>query len=942
VRVFDLELQKTTTKVTRITPLLLTLLLIGNIAFAQVQVRGIVLDETKEPLVGATVQLVSSQKNFNAFVGLDGSYIFNGVNAGDYELVVSFVGYKSYRQTISVGNQTYRLDITMEFDSQMLGEIIIMGDANRGTDAEARMLEKNAKNTINVVSARSIELSPDITVANVVQRVSGLSIERNASGDPQHAIVRGMDKRYNYTLVNGVKIPSPDNRNRYVPLDIFPAQMLERLEVAKSLTADMEGDAIGGSVNMVMKSAPEQFEVNADFQLGYNGINLTRPFFSYDRTTENRLSPGERFGSRYEATMQDFSTNNLLIKNTNPLPDMFGGITIGDRFMNGKLGIMFGASVQNAFRGADRDWYKIDADPIGSGRPVLSSYQERQTSIHQFRMGLHSKIDYRLDRNNTLSLYLGDFTLNDFEVREMVTSDRGISPDDLNATYLFQTRVRSTYSGIRNATLQGTHRLQGGSLLVDWSALVSRADFDRPDNAIFSRNGGVASGVEMPQNIERRNPRRWEKHYDQDFTVYLNFQYNLDFLPLPNTFVKFGGMYRDKERGTLFNRYRFDPSPPIQNQGTDWNDFRDVQWELLNPIGTLGHALNYNAFEEISAYYFTTHVELGELELNAGFRVENTNQGYISRTTNPFEIPELFQVYSDLLPNFSFKYKAKPDMNLRGAYYKAINRPGYFEIVDGISDEDDEFPFKGNPEVQRAIADNFDLRYEFFPRANEQLLVGGFYKRIEDPIELLLIRQTSLTTGPRNLTPTNSGTATNWGLEMDFSKFFNKFGFRMNYTYTNSSLTTTKSERVRENPEDPSSQLILRETQQTRPLQGQADHIGNLSFLYKNIQSGTDLQLSAVYSGERIEIVSPWLDLDIWSRPFTQLDFSVEQRLSNWVVFLKANNILNSPYELFVKKPRRSEQLSFPMQDVEGETIVQRDFFWQSVRLGVRYKFNSI
>lgn len=916
--------------------------LLSSLNLVQGQIRGKVFDENKEPLIGALIQIKSKANNYSAVAGLDGSFVFQNLPQEAYDLEISFIGFKTYNQAISRDKLNDRLNIVLEPDSQELGEVVIMGAATRGTDAEARKLEQMAKNTINVVSAKSIELSPDITVANVVQRVSGLSIERNASGDPQYAIVRGMEKRYNYTLVNGVKIPSPDNRNRYVPLDIFPAQMLERLEVAKSLTPDMEGDAIGGSVNLVMKSAPEQFEVNADFQVGYNAIHFTRPFYSYDRTTEQRFSPAERFGSRFEASPQDFSTDNILVKPISPLPDIFGGLTIGDRFMGGKLGVMFGASIQNSFRGANRDWYKIDVDPLGTGRPALSSYQERETSIHQFRMGLHSKIDYQVNRNHNLSLYLGSFTLNDFEVREMITSDRDISPDNINATYLFQTRIRSTYSGIKNATLQGNHNLNGGKLLMDWSALVSRADFDRPDNTIFSRNGGVENGIEMPQNIERRNPRRWEKHYDQDLTLHLNFLYNIDFVPLTNTYIKFGGMFRDKERGTLFNRYRFDPDPGFQVQGVDWEDFSDVSWELLNPRGTLGHALNYDAFEQIAGAYFSTHFEVGKVDFNLGVRAEHTNQGYNSRTTNQFEVPSVTQIYTDFLPNFSFKYKPKSDVNIRGSYYKAINRPGYFEIVDGISDEDDEFPFKGNPDVVRAIADNLDLRYEFFPRANEQFLLGAFYKRIEDPIELLLIRQTSLTTGPRNLTPTNSGTASNWGIEMDFSKFFNKFGIRANYTFTNSSLTTIKSERVRENPEDSSSQLILREAFQTRPLQGQADHIGNLSLLYKNLQSGTDIQLSAVYTGERIEIVSPWLDLDIWSRPFTQFDFSIDQSIGKWVVFFKANNLLNTPYELFVKKPRKTDQLDFPLQDREGQTIVQREYFWQSFRIGFRYKFNSI
>ena len=131
---------------------------------------------------------------------------------------------------------------------------------------------------MNIVSARTIEVSPDITVANVVQRVSGVTVERNNSGDGQYAILRGMDKRYNYTLVNGIKIPSPDNKNRFVPLDIFPAELLDRLEVTKALTADMEGDAVGGAVNMIMKDAPSQRQLTANLSVGYNASYFDRDF----------------------------------------------------------------------------------------------------------------------------------------------------------------------------------------------------------------------------------------------------------------------------------------------------------------------------------------------------------------------------------------------------------------------------------------------------------------------------------------------------------------------------------------------------------------------------------------------------------------------------------------------------------------------------------------
>ena len=101
---------------------------------------------------------------------------------------------------------------------------------------------------MNVVSAKAIELSPDITVGNVLQRVSGVSTTRSGSGDGQYAIIRGMDKRYSYTSVNGIILPSPDDKNRSVPMDMFPADMIERLEVVKALTPSMDADAIGGVV----------------------------------------------------------------------------------------------------------------------------------------------------------------------------------------------------------------------------------------------------------------------------------------------------------------------------------------------------------------------------------------------------------------------------------------------------------------------------------------------------------------------------------------------------------------------------------------------------------------------------------------------------------------------------------------------------------------------
>ena len=146
-------------------------------------------------------------------------------------------GYKKCE--VTVDSKDTEVIIPLKSDDVVLEGVTVVA-SNPGRTERARGIERAAMNVVNVMSAKAIELSPDITVANVIQRMSGVTVERNSSGEGQYAILRGMDKRYNYTLVNGVKIPSPDNKNRFVPLDIFPSEMLDRLEVTKSLTANME------------------------------------------------------------------------------------------------------------------------------------------------------------------------------------------------------------------------------------------------------------------------------------------------------------------------------------------------------------------------------------------------------------------------------------------------------------------------------------------------------------------------------------------------------------------------------------------------------------------------------------------------------------------------------------------------------------------------------
>ena len=208
-------------------------------------------------------------------------------------------------------------------------------------------------NVLNVMSQQSIQLSPDVNVASVLQRVSGVTMERDASGEASYAILRGMDKRYNYTLVNGVKIPSPDDKNRYIPLNIFPSDLMDRLVVSKSLTADMEGDAAGGVVDMVMKDAPSHFQILANAAIGASDYFWKdgRDYLTSNRSDYTKKAPYEAFGKDYKAQMSDFKKGPVQLKSHSmPSPNFIGGLSIGNRFWNDRLGVMLAGSVQNTFR----------------------------------------------------------------------------------------------------------------------------------------------------------------------------------------------------------------------------------------------------------------------------------------------------------------------------------------------------------------------------------------------------------------------------------------------------------------------------------------------------------------------------------------------------------------------------------------------------------------
>src|ERR1700761_5716663 len=271
-------------------------------------IKGKVTDaSTGEVLVGISVEVKELHKS--VLTGLDGSYSLRNIPDGKYTLTVHGVSYAAVSQSVEVaGDALQTQDIVLAPSHATLQEAtVVVSRASGATDAGARQLEKISDNVENVLSTHQLQLAPDVTVANVLRRVSGVTVDRGDNGEGRYPVIRGMDKRYNYTLVNGIKIPSPDDKNRYVPMDMFPSEMLQRLEVIKSLTPDMEGDAIGGVMNLVMKDPPSHFILNANVSGGYAQMALDQSFVTYPHGAVNANAPNEIHSLSYVPVYTDFS-----------------------------------------------------------------------------------------------------------------------------------------------------------------------------------------------------------------------------------------------------------------------------------------------------------------------------------------------------------------------------------------------------------------------------------------------------------------------------------------------------------------------------------------------------------------------------------------------------------------------------------------------------------
>jgi len=716
-----------------------------------------------------------------------------------------------------------------------------------------------------------------------------------------------------------VKIPSPDSKNRFIPLDIIPSELLQEMQVTKALTPEMEGDGIGGSVNAIMKDAPDALLIQAQIGSGYNQFYFDNKFVSFDRSSISFKDPDQLHGHYYASTQDDFNRQNLVFTNSQAWPQAMGNFTFGERFFRKKLGILLSVADQNMASGSKSETNSFYIDQYNNPQSTDDIY--REISLRSNRLGINSKIDYIINANNKISFY--NIYLNTSESQSRFLADTIISGNGRTGPgtgYVsISQRSRLQIQTVESASLMGSHMLWK-NIILDWSLVYSNATGQVPDMAELNTYHTVLQGGSWLNNAEylKTITHTWQKNVDQDYSAYANIAYN--FRIHHHLFsMKAGGLYRSKYRNNYQNDYTLKPTLDSLHQDPPFTSVLTAQVYPYQPVGNPEYnTSNYTATERIVAGYVQAGTMVGNLQILGGVRYESTEQSNRNLTVAYPGYRQHFYYYTDWLPSLHLAYSIGTKHKIRLSAYKAIARPNYYELVDYtvIGDQNN---VSGNPNLRHSKSWNYDLRYEFYPDAEDVIMAGVFYKNITDPIE-----QTLLANGGQPLiTYMNFGNATNYGLELVLIKYFRNFGFSGNYTYTNSSISTPKLYYVKSETTGNDTTSYVSEK---RPMQGQSRHVANLSLLYRNTKAGLNCQLSFLFQGNRIADISFYYKQDFYQKNYLDLSFSLDKTLGKYlVIFIKLSNLLNSPNEL----------------KTQDGYFVEKYTYGQSYIFGLKFKFKS-
>lgn len=873
------------------------------------------------PLAGARVTVVGT--TLGATTAVDGRYALPAVPAGTVSIRVTMIGYSPKTVTgiaIAAGAPTTQ-DVTLGVVAIQLQEISVTAAAEQGSVNSALDEQKHSVGIVNAISAEQIARSPDGDAAAAVQRVSGATVQ-----DGKYVFVRGLGDRYTQASLNGARIPSPEPEKKVVPLDLFPSSLLEAISTSKTFTPDQPGDFAGAAVNIRTKEFSGKRFVAFSVSTGFNdGVTGQTGFFA-PAASNDWLAMGA--GARKEsATLANTSFDHTLSAGeTNAIvnslrnvwsatsrsgsPNGGFGATIGGNLPTGGTGISYLLSGTYSYtQEAKLDQRRALAQVGSDGKAEEVDRYDGMTGRNSVLWGGIANLSTNLGSNTKLSL---NTTYN----RTMDNEGRRESGSSENLALPLQIqRLRYVERNIASAQL-AVHQSFGARHVLDYGVTASKVARKEPDRSEIVYNLGTA----QPTWFGFSNEGAVRTYADlNEHSVEANLAYQLHFGTAGNApNLKVGGLYRATDRDAVNTAYSVTLSRPLPDDVTaqapekifDGSLSQDGQSNFR--VLPLAQGGSYSASDRLAAGFAMMTMPLSaKFELIGGARVEQSKVEVTSLSTAGE--PSLANPkFTDVLPSLALNYRVSENANFRLSATQTLSRPEYRELAPILFREVIGFDnVKGNPALKRALIQNYDFRWEWYPNRGEILSIGLFAKKFTDPIERIY----QGTSGTRIITYINAESADNYGVEAEIRKNLGMLTEGLHTFDVFANATVMKSTiKI-----DPTAGSV---TSSRRKMVGQAPYVINAGLTWTHPNGGASATALFNRVGERINEAGEQPLPDVVEQPRNVLDLSFRfPVIGSMSARVDAKNLLDSPY--------RITQGEVIRESYRAGRVVQIGFSWK-------------
>lgn len=838
--------------------------LAGSLCLGQslATLQGTVVLEEQRPAIGARVSLLD---HLETLTDSQGRYTLSGVPVGDYTLKVEFRGYPAMVQALQVRAGLSRLPATELKLSETEETMRVIGSLRQGQ--AAALLDQRLANTIkSVVASDQMGTFADGNAAEATQRLPGVGLYRD-QGEGRYVLVRGTESRLNKSAMNGMDLPAPEGDLRNVALDVIPLDLLQGIEVIKAVTADLDGDSVGGTVNMITQSAASHRRLSLALETGYT-----------------QLAGG------------DILAGNLTF-----------GTALGNHWS--VLASLNSDSVER-----DSDNFEAVYD-----EGQLEELEIRDYSVERKRIGALTSL--RFDPSGQFSFELkGSYSqFDDQEYRRRVRSRLDKKSLERELKDRFETQMVNSLQAHCD-----WFNASGGHLELNWAhGYAHESEPERLDTTFVQKKIQFSPDTSDPYRMQTHAGNEdlsqfvlddavFEHNFtsDRHNTAAVDYEWS-SFLGEHQLRWKLGAKYREKVKMRDMNATIYSSSEDVYLLDVADLDFVDEDAFSFYPLGThvspaaarsllaqldeqeIDHeadSADYRVEEKKSAAYAMATLDQGPWMILAGLRLESIEAEYTGYEVRYLEDGSYDQTLplrggkddSLLLPSLHFKHSFSRNHQLRGALTRSYARANVYDQVPYrlVLEEDLEI-VRGNPEIEMTTVWNADLSWESYLSETDLFSLGIFYKDMADYIYILQTEQEIDGATFQVTQPLNGPEAKLFGIEMSLQKSFSQlpgwwsgFGLFFNATYTHSK-----------------AQL---EGRQDIQLPGQAEKTANLALLYE--KAGFSLRLSTNLHDEFSEALGEEEDDDIYVARHLQWDAFASYQMKRFKLFLELINLKDEPF----------------------------------------------